>query len=107
MEPEAKNSIEDKVYSFVQDIPNHISDKDFKNGEYQFYGFTELKFPSDYTNEGYLMKLMEIETPDKISIDTSIKFDTPFSLMEIALFDYLKSDARELNTLAEEFESVA
>jgi hypothetical protein len=40
------------------------------------------------------MKAIEIESSDKFSIDTSIKFDHPYSMMEIGLFDYMKSDER-------------
>jgi hypothetical protein len=43
---------------------------------------------------GYFMKAIEIESSDKFSIDTSIKFDHPYSMMEIGLFDYMKSDER-------------
>ncbi len=40
--PEIKKGLAEKVHSFMTDIPSHISDKDFKNGVYNFSGFTEI-----------------------------------------------------------------
>lgn len=52
------------------------------------------------------MKLIEIETKDKIAIDTSIKFDMPYTMLDVGLFDNVKQDSRVTQTLAEDFEPV-
>ncbi len=88
-------------------IPNHISDKDFKNGVYEFKSFTEIKYPKDYNGQSYLMKLIEIETKDKIAVDTSIKFDMPYTFIDLGLYDNLQQDQRVTHTQASDFAPVA
>ena len=62
LDEDAKKNLDNPVIDFVTAIPNYITDKDFKNGVFEFKSFTEIKFPQAYNGQSYLMKLIEIET---------------------------------------------
>lgn len=102
------------IKSFVNDIPNSISDSDFRDGQYKFDGFTEFKYPEDYqklnTNKddkALEMKIIQIKTSEKFSIESSINFDFPYSLFDMNIFDNIKSDDNDPNSLPNDYQLVA
>jgi len=94
---EAKQQSVETIVDLIQDVPALVQDKDFKEGVFEFSGFTETKFPINYEgteDNRYLMKAIEIVLSSQFDIETSIKFDQPFALMELGLFDNVKFDER-------------
>jgi hypothetical protein len=48
VDDEAKKNSNIKVLNFLDDVPQSISERDLKDGEYSFKGYTEVKYPSTY-----------------------------------------------------------
>lgn len=94
---ETKKSSAERILDFQSDVPALIKDKDFRNDVFELSGFVETRFPKHYEgqdNRKYLMKTIEIVTTSLIDVEASIKFDQPFTMMELGLFDNIKFDDR-------------